>query len=248
MAHHLYQITNPLKQYLSSRFSKQWRLNKSIDLADTENLPAPLFVAQVRGAAILKECFFKELDQKRITDPVSQRYAWHQLLISGNCLQEVMESSGATSFFHLNTKQAYSTQCFNAYCIILWDASTNNSKLRETLTSGLVNHYLPTIYPNKAKEKTPEQFKKDIAKLLASHWQAKPEIKESFIASDEGVSFSIIAKLKGHSVSKLITLEGKRLNITRKKAYEACLKQIEFEAVPFPSALTALKHQPTKSF
>ena len=65
MAHHLYQITNPLKQYLSSRFSKQWRLNKSIDLADTDNLPAPLFVAQVRGAAILKECFFKELDQKR---------------------------------------------------------------------------------------------------------------------------------------------------------------------------------------
>lgn len=38
MARHLTQITNPLKQFLSVRFTKQWRLDKNINLADTKQL------------------------------------------------------------------------------------------------------------------------------------------------------------------------------------------------------------------
>jgi hypothetical protein len=248
MARHLTQITAPLKEYLTTRFINQWRLAKSINIADIEKLPAPLFIAQMRGDAILKHELFTTLEQKQISDPVSQQYAWQQLLTSGNCLQEVMENSGATTFFHLNTEKDYAKQCYNAYCIILWDATVNNNKLQNNLTSGLVNHYLPTLYPSKAKDKTPEQLKKDIAKSLAQQWHLKPEIKESFITTEEGVTFSITAKAKGYSTTTLTTVNGKRLNITRNKAYNTCLKQVQSTTIPLPNALTALKQQTPKPF
>ena len=152
-----------------------------------------------------------------------------------------MENSGATSFFYLNTESGYATQCYNAYCIILWDAVANNNKLKINLTSGLVNHYLPTLYPNKAKEKTPEQLKKDIAKCLAQQWHLKPEIKESFTTAEEGVTFSLTAKVKGYSTTTLITLQGKRLNITRTKAYKACLAHLNHAPKALPQALSAKK-------
>ncbi len=245
MARHLTQITAPLKQYLSARFSKQWRLDKNINMAETNKLPAPLFIAQMRGEAILKNEFFSTLEQKQINDPQSQHYAWQQLIGAGRCLQEVIENSTATTFFHLNTQTEYALQCYNVYCIILWDAANNNVSLKEKLTSGLINHYLPTLYPSKAKDKTPEQLKKEIAKLLAQQWQLKPEIKESFETKEEEVTFSLNAKLARYSTTTLITITGKRLNNTRLKAYKQCLLQLKREPTPLPKALTTLKKEQT---
>lgn len=245
MARHLTQITNPLKQFLSARFTKQWRLDKNINLADAAKLPAPLFVAQMRGEAHLKTAFFTALEQKQITDPISQQYAWQQLITKGNCLKEIMENSGAAAFFHLNTQTDYIQQCYNAYCIILWDTAINQSPLENTLTTGLVNHYLPTLYPSKAKSKTPEQLKKEIAKLLTQQWQLKPEIKESFETKEDEVIFSLKAKLARYNTSTLITIKGKRLNNTRLKAYKQCLLQLESEQTPLPKALTPLKKEQT---
>ena len=246
MARHLSHITNPLKQYLSTRFTKQWKLDKSISLIDTNALPAPLHIAQLRGDAILKSTFFDALEHKQIIDPQSQQYAWQQLIISGHCLQEIIEGSGATAFFHLDTHVDYAKQCYHAYCIILWDAANNNDALKEKLTTGLVNHYLPTLYPSKAKDRTPEQLKKEMTKLLTQQWGIKPDIKESFTTSQDEVTFSLIAKLKGYSTTTLITLTGKRLNMTRNKAYKTCLKQLESEIEPMPTRLISLKQSTPK--
>jgi hypothetical protein len=247
MARHLTQITTPLKQYLSARFSKQWRLDKSINIAETQKLPAPLFIAQMRGEAILKNEFFHTLEQKQINDPQSQYYAWQQLISAGRCIQEVIENSGATTFFHLNTQSDYAKQCYNVYCIILWDAAANNNKLKNNLTSGLINHYFPTLYPNKAKEKSPEQLKKEVAKQLSQQWQLKAEIKESFTTEEE-VTFSIIAKIKGYSGVTLITTTGKRLNNTRLKAYKQCIEQLNQAPLVKPTPLSTLKKSPVTPF
>lgn len=244
MARHLTQIIQPLKQYLSARFAKQWRLAKTFDIADLSNLPAPLYIAQMRGEALLKLTFFECLEQKQIADPQSQQYAWQQLIQSNHCLNEIAEKSGLLAFFHINTEHAdYKLQCFNAYCIVLWDAALNNNKLKDNLTFGLVNHYLPTLYPTKSKGKTPQQLQKEIAKLLGEQWQLKPEIKESFSTTAECVTFSLTAKLKGYSTYTLITLNGKRLNITKNKAYKVCLKQLQNEKTPLPNVLSSLKKQ-----
>lgn len=241
LARHLSHIINPLKQYLSTRFVKQWKVDKATNLMEISQLPAPLHIAQLRGDAILKNTFFDALEQKQIIDPQSQQYAWQQLIISGRCLQEIMEGSGATAFFHLDTHNAYAKQCYHAYCIVLWDAAVNNDALKEKLTTGLVNHYLPTLYPSKAKEKTPEQLRKEVAKVLTMQWGIKPDIKESFTTSEDEVTFSLIAKLKGYSSTTLLTLTGKRLNITRIKTYKACLKQLQSETIAMPNQLTARK-------
>jgi len=245
MARHLTQITAPLKQYLSARFAKQWRLDKNINMAETDKLPAPLFIAQMRGEAILKSEFFSTLEQKQINDPQSQHYAWQQLISAGRCIQEVIENSTATTFFHLNTQTDYALQCYNAYCIILWDAANTNESLKAKLTSGLINHYLPTLYPTKAKDKTPEQLKKEIAKLLTQQWQLKPEIKESFETKEEEVIFSLKAKLARYSTTTLITITGKRLNNTRLKACKQCLTQLKEQATPLPKALSTMKKDKT---
>ena len=244
MARHLTQITAPLKQHLFPRFSQQWRIDKNINLADTDQLPAPLFIAKTRGEAILKSEFFNTLEQKKINDPQSQYYAWQQLIGAGRCLQEVIENSGATAFFHLNTQTDYALQCYNAYCIILWDAANNNKALKNTLTNGLVNHYFPTLYPNKAKDQTPAQLKKDLAKLLTKQWQLKPEIKESFETNENEVTFSLLAKLPRHSATTLISITGKRLNNTRLKAYKQCLTQLTKQPIALPSILTPHKKTP----
>ena len=38
VARHLTQITAPLKEYLTSKYSKQWRLAKSTNIADGKSL------------------------------------------------------------------------------------------------------------------------------------------------------------------------------------------------------------------
>ena len=83
----------------------------------------------------------------------------------------------------------------------MWDATANNNTLKSNLTIGLVNHYLPTLYPTKAKDKTPEQLKKEITKLLTQQWQLKPEIKESFETKEGEVTFSLNAKLARYTTS-----------------------------------------------
>jgi len=241
MARHLSHIVMPLRHYLNERFSTLWRLDKRVSLADVSALPAPLFVAYMRGDAMLKAAFFDQLDKKHILNPDSQQHSWVQLIGNGHAIEEVIEHSGATQFFYLDNQRLYREQCYNAYCIIVWDAALNKAPLLDTLTKGLVDHYLPTLYPNKAKPKTPEQFKKDIARLLAEQWQLRAEIKESFKTSDTTVEFSLLAKVPQYRTLTLLTLTGEKLKSTRLKAYKQCLLRLEKETISAPERLPKRK-------
>lgn len=241
MAKHLSHIVAPLRHYLNQRFSAHWRLNKQISLADTSDLPAPLFVAFMRGDAIVKSAFFDQLDKKHIYNPDSQQHSWIQLIGNGRAIEEVIEHSGAAQFFYLDNQHRYREQCYNAFCIIVWDAALNHSPLLDTLTKGLVDHYLPTLYPNKAKPKTPEQFQKDIAQLLARQWQLRTEIKESFTTSATSVEFSLLVKVPQHKTLTLLTLTGEKLKPTRLKAYKQCILRLEQGTMPPPKPLTKRK-------
>lgn len=242
MARHITNIVNPLKAYLKARFAKDWRVDKQLDLRRDSAFPPPLFVAQKRGEACLITGVFNALESKQVIDPQSQQHLWQQLIVSGYCLSDIIERSGASAYLQFDTQSDYQKQCYNAYCIILWDVTLHDKVLAQALTKGLVDHYLPTLFPTKAKQKTPEQFKKDIAKILTQQWGIKPNIKESFTTDIDSVTFSLLAKTKGYATMLLVTEVGRRLNNTRLKACERCLKNIEKQAIPMPLALTKKKN------
>lgn len=238
MARHLAKIIQPLKNYLNARFMKQRRLDKSVNMAEITQLPAPLYIAFLRGEALLRQNIFTHLETKKISDPCDMSYAWQQLIDSSFCISEIVEKSGAVQFFHLdNSHSSYQQQCYRVYCIILWDVAQHNIILSQQLTKGLIDHYLPTLYPKQAKEKTSEQLKKNITLLLYKHWQVKANIKESFITTKTDVEFSLIAKIPNHQSLTLITHSGKRLNITRQQSYKKLLKQLQQQVPPMPASL-----------
>ena len=243
MARHLSHIAAPLRRYLNHRFTTRWRLDKGVDLTHISALPAPLFVAYMRGDAILKTAFFERLNNKHIHNLESLKNSWLQVIDGGHAIEEIIERSGATQFFCLDNQHNYRQQCYSAYCIILWDAALNSRGLLDKLTQGLVDHYLPTFYPNKAKPKTPEQFKKDIAKLLAGQWNLRAVIKESFTTSDTEVKFSLLAKLQRYKTLPLLTLKGEKLKATRLKAYKQCIEQLEKKSMPMPIPMVKRKQE-----
>jgi hypothetical protein len=154
-------------------------------------------------------------------------------------VQEIVEKIKLLDYFKLPSDingEQYRACCLTAYCILIWDihlssaAQKDNSKVSSLLysaTKGFVLHYLPSLYPKISDKNDPQQLKKSIESLLAKQNQQRVKIKESFTSSDDVVTFSLIAKVKGEANKPLITITGERLKPTRLRAY----KQVESELV-----------------
>lgn len=134
-----------------------------------------------------------------------------------------------------------------AYCILLFDAhQADNKALERSMTLGLIQHFMPTLYPQQAQSQDTKLLKQEIAKTLALKWHSRPEIKESFVTDEDHVRFSLICKLPRHAAVTLITVEGKRLKPTRFHGYQSALEQLGDGSLnpPLPPPLTRKTQEP----
>ena len=122
-------------------------------------------------------------------DPVDQAHTWQQLISDQRFIQQVVEHSELIQFFSFNTSpddfksrsgEIYQELCFHTFCILLWDIHNNDPSFARQLVGDIINHFLPTLYPKKAKPKDASNLKSNLAKQLAKIWHTRPEIKESF--------------------------------------------------------------------
>ncbi|RZF88114.1 hypothetical protein EXT46_01300 [Pseudoalteromonas sp. CO325X] len=234
MARHLSPLTDAIKRHLINRFA-----HTHTSKSDIYNLPAPLKLAHVKGQAEFTLRFFAFLERKHILDEQSQWQIWQQLTTGTACMQ-LVENSGLTSHFNLQSTECdYSAQCFKAFTICFWDAIQTNPQLADKMSHGFIEHFLPSIFTSKPKL-TSKDYKRQLASQLYDCWGIKPEIKESF-NTGELVEFKLLAKAKGHTVVTLCSLTGKRLNNTREKAYRQTINAIKAEAPNKPEALTPNK-------
>ncbi len=249
MARKLSQVTSQISQFLAKRFKKGIAVSHPIPKYNQLHLlPPVLYIAFLQGESLLRTRFFKTLGHRSITDIESQAHLWLQIVEDHRFIQQICEQSGMIKYFKLsenqsNIKSEYGKACYVAYCIVLWDAySYGNQNVVTKMTAGLVVHYMPTLYPKQANVTDIKLLKKEIARLLALQWHVRPEIKESFITTEE-VVFSLICKIDRHVPLELSTITGKRLKPTRIKCYKKVISQLENGVLrpPFPRELTIKK-------
>ena len=232
MARHIQLISNPVASYLSQRFGRTLRGKKSGNSETT--LPPHLQWAYLRGEALLIKRFFTYFEQRNIEDVDSQLFFWQQFKCNPNALPLLSIRTGLIVAFSKQVSRAYleripeEEQHYTAYCCLLWDIHQQDNKaLLNTATYTFFSYFSATIFPSKASKSDPNKLKREIRKHLAQQWNLRPDIRESFRESEDGVSFSLIARIGGYAPVTLITLNGKRLKPTRMKACQTVLQQLE---------------------
>jgi len=231
MAKHIKLITSPITAYLSQRFGHALRGNKGVN----ENaLPPHLEWARLRGEALLVKRFFSYFEQRHIEDVKSQLFFWEQFKSNPDALPLLSNNTGLINAFKAQVGTAYlesnseQEQHFTAYCCLLWDIhQQKNLPLLDTATVTFFGHFAATIFPTETRRDDVNRLKREIRKQLAQQWNIRPDIRESFKESEDGVSFSLIARIGGYAPCLLITLNGKRLKPTRIKACQMALQQLE---------------------
>lgn len=239
MARHLNTITAPIKRHLINRFK---HLNTTKTALD--QLPIPLKLAQVKGEAEFTRRFFIHLASKHIEDEQSQWQIWQQLTTGSACIQVVENSELSRCFTASSTAKDYAKQCFTIYTICFWDAIQTNPQLANKMSTGFLEHFLPSVVASKPNF-TAKDYKRQLATQLFDCWGVKPQIKESF-TTGEVVEFKLLAKAKGYPTVALCMHEGKRLNNTREKAYKQTLKAMRQAAPNLPAPLLPTKQQAIK--
>jgi len=231
MAKHIQQITSPITAYLRQRFGHALRGNKG---ANEFSLPPHLEWARLRGEALLIKRFFNYFEQRHIEDVNSQLFFWQQFKSNPDALPLLSNKTGLIIAFKAQVSQAYlektteQEQHFIAYCCLLWDIhQQKNQALLATTTDIFFGHFAATIFPAESRRDNINKLKCDIRKHLAQRWNIRPEIKESFSSDEDGVSFSLIARISGYAPCPLLTISGKRLKPTRIKAYQTVWKGLE---------------------
>lgn len=162
------------------------------------------------------------------------------------------QQSGLLSYTESYIKQQLATNskehhqfCYQLYCLLIDQLSQQKQEaLLQNATEGLLQHYLPTLYPKAPVEKATDtdRLKKEITKLLNQHWQTSVKLKESFTSNDNNVEFSLKAQCTGYHPLTLIQVSGDRLKTTR---MNAC-KQLLGIAEDTPSQLPKLEAKPIK--
>jgi len=235
MARKLSHITTKITRYLATYYTSSKIFNGKITIeVDTIFLPKPMKIAFLRGEALFCERFFKTLEQKNITDSLSQYNNYQALVDDKKFFQKLAEDVKLLDFFNIsgnnpnhNTKLGY-----QLYCVILFDAKNrNDTNLIDAMTTGFVNHFLPTLYPQKPKNSDVAFLKKELTLALRRKWHLKISIKESF-TTEKQAKFSLFLHIQGYQPTLLISRTGARLKPTRINTYQeiiALLKNPNFE-------------------
>ncbi len=255
MPRHLSHITNPINSYLASRFAVPVK-NKIGFSNGKYSIHPVLNTAFLQGEALLRLQFFAALKDKHIEDPENQNKYWQLLVEDKRHIQQVAEHSSISKYFVMSSTEkdqesGYAELCYAAFCIVLWDMHEHdNSPLANRTVKGFVSHFLPQLFPKQPSLKDPETIKKEIARQLYLLWGERPEIKESFITTDDKVEFTLLAKLKKHSPVTLLCMQGKRLKPTRLKSCARVLELLEMGALKIenPAEIPPNKNQKPQPF
>ena len=231
MAKHIRHISAPIEAYLSQRSTHAFRGKKD---HDDKTLPPHLEWMRLRGEAFLVKRFFRYLEQHHIKDVNSQLFFWEQFKSNPEALPLLSSRTGLIAMFQTQVGKPYLEQIpeheqhFIAYCCLLWDIhQQKNHTLLNTVTDVFFGSFAATIFPPESRSHDANKLKQEISKQLAQRWNIRPDIRESFSETDEGISFSLIARINSHAPHTLITLNGKRLKPTRLKACRTVLQQLE---------------------
>ena len=228
MSRKLSHITTKITEYLATYYTSGKIFNGKIAIeSDISLLPKPIEVAFLRGEALFCERFFKTLEQKNITDSESHYNNYQALVNDKKYFQELAKDTKLLDFFNLKDNNSNSRLCYQLYCVVLFDAKNrNNANLVNTMTIGFVNHFLPTLYPQKPNNNDIVFLKKELTLALRRRWHLKISIKESF-TTEKQANFSLFAHIQSYNPILLITQTGSRLKPTRINAYQEIIKMLK---------------------
>jgi len=231
MAKHIRHISAPIEAYLSQQSTHAFHGKKD---HNGKTLPPHLEWMRLRGEAFLVKRFFSYFEQHHIHDVNSQLFFWEQFKSNPEALPLLSLRTGLIAIFKTQVGQAYLEQTPEheqhsvAYCCLLWDIhQQKNHTLLNTVTDVFFGYFAATIFPPESRQHDTNKIKQEISKQLARLWNIRPDIRESFSETEEGISFSLIARMNSHAPHTLITLNGKRLKPTRLKACQMALQQLE---------------------
>lgn len=246
MAKHLNQITNKIKGYLSKGSSQTLHTNQKTlsSSKQTSNkksvLPDALKLAILRGEARMRMQFFEFFSQKGFDD-VFALQAYQKVYVDSNAIVEFVQNLGLinTTEGYIRSGVASQTSdyrqlCYELYCLLIDHLYQHGeTQLFDDATIGLLQHYVPSLFPKQANRKPSlEQLKKQLKIRLNKHFNTQVTVKESFTTTQNTTTkatanFKLIAHMAGCYPLQLIQIEDKRLRGARFKAYHGLLEQLE---------------------
>jgi len=165
-------------------------------------------------------------------------FFWEQFKSNPDVLPLLSNKTGLFAAFKAQVADEYLAKTseqdlhFIAYCCLLWDIHQQKDQtLLNTATDIFFGHFAATIFPPESRRDDLSKLKREIRKHLAQRWNIRPEIRESFKTNDDGVTFSLIARINGYAPCPLLTLQGKRLKPTRIKAYQDVLEGLQQDSL-----------------
>ncbi len=178
----------------------------------------------------------------------SRLKAYEAIFEQSSIVQEWASAAGLERYAELGIKRQLSSQAksrnqwyYLLFCCLISELSQNGQgQLVDRCITGLVQHYLPTLFPKESIQKAkpdPEKLRRALAHRLHIHWKIPVHIKESFHTEGDHVRFALIAHSPQHSPVVIQRYEGKRLKPTRSKAYQLCEKAFEAHIFPAKPAL-----------
>lgn len=236
MAKHLNQITNKIKGYLAKGGSQPLQKQQQyLTSSKNTNLPDALKLAILRGEARMRMQFFDFFNQKGFDDAFAHQ-AYQKVYVNSTAIVEFVQNVGLISATEDYIAKGVTTQtnsynqlCYELYCLLVDHLyQFGETELFAQATVGLLQHYVPSLYPKQANAKPSlEQLKKQLKTQLNKHYHAQVTVKESYTTTEATVSFKLIGHMAGHYPLQLIHIQDKRMRSARFKAYHGLLEALQ---------------------
>lgn len=235
--HSLKALAYPLQQFLAGWGARE---RPSKPHGQGHELPAPYELAALRGEAILRQRFFKQLMEKLPVqlDAGQQIDLWQSMVDEGGQITAWVQRLGIAKALRREAviPVKITEESRKLYCVLL-DALDQEAP---TLLTWAVEAYFwhgwkerfpdATLPIEKSQSANTEVLRERLVRGLRKHYGEGVEIKESFQQTPERVQFTLLAKRASSSRwETVLEVERPRLKTARLAAYQHAIKQMHPE-------------------